>query len=105
MNDSAQNHDEFQSLVYKDFYGNKETFVDIPEKIAIDRVNDHVEKWLRIRSKNNKLPNHFSHDDLFYAKSAKAINRLYSHHEKEITKGIESLKKEKKKMLKPRQKM
>jgi hypothetical protein len=105
-NDSLQNHHEFDSFVDESFIVNKQTFVDVPTDcdITIDKVNYQLEKRLWIKSKNKKLPNHYSHDELLYSKKVKAINTRFSYHEMEINARLEALAKEKKKMQKPRQK-
>jgi hypothetical protein len=98
-NDSIQNHQELASFVDESFIVIKKTFVDVPKDYnsTIDKVNYQLEKRLLIKSKNNKLPNHYSHDELLYAKNPKAINTLFSHHELEINVRLEALAKEKKK--------
>jgi hypothetical protein len=90
-NDLKQNHEEFDSLVVKDFYGQKKhCFVDVPKdfNITIDWVDGRLKKRLMMKSKNNKLLNHYLNDDLLYAKNAKAINTAFIQHEKEITNAL-----------------
>jgi hypothetical protein len=94
-NDSQQNHAEFASFVVRDLCVQTNTFVDVPEVITIDQTSYQLEQELKIKSKNNELPNHFSHDELLYSKNAKAINTRFSHHATEITKRIKELEKEK----------
>jgi hypothetical protein len=98
-NDSIQNHHEFASFVDESFIVNKKAFVDVPKdyNITINKVNCQLEKQLLMKSKDKQLTNHYSHDELLYAKNARAINTRFSYHETEINARLEALAKEKQK--------
>jgi hypothetical protein len=75
--------------------------VNVPKdyNITIDKVNYQLKKQLLMKSKDKELPNHYSHDELLYAKNARAINTQFSYHETEINARIKALAKEKQSKL------
>jgi hypothetical protein len=48
-----------------------------------------------MKSKDKQLPNHYSHDELLYAKNDRATNTRFSYYETEINARLVALAKEK----------
>jgi hypothetical protein len=76
INDSIKNHHEFASFVDESIIVNKKSDVGKDYNITINKVNYQLEKQLLRKSKDKQLPNHYSHDELLYAKSTRAIIQL-----------------------------